>query len=294
MILEVNNTFDERRIYFLKGSAAEHGVSGDKNENSQSDSQGQGSPVESIPGRFATSWPKDFHVSPFNSRKGAYSLSASDPFFPHLSSKAGVAFVNNTITLSSSKQHPKLIARIFSSSDSIDPYKLTGWGTFKFIAAWWWVGFFTFPRIVREAGKLFFRRKLHVWYRPEVLKDSIGRNETEDEKYCFWDPSVSQLLIICQSYRLHFPTSSQNRCRKLRSSILLAISTGHRSYVRRRILHAARLTLQDRHRARPCDFQDHFPSLLRPNRPLHISLGVRQARSLRARSWNSHLPYVSP
>ena len=47
----------------------------------------------------------------------------------------------------------------------------------------------TFPRILREAGKLFWRRGLHVWYRPEVLESSIGRNETEDERYYF-PPSV--------------------------------------------------------------------------------------------------------
>lgn len=202
MILEVNNTFDERRMYFLKGSEPGNGISGDKYENpvfgngNQNGSHGQNSPIESIPGRFAKSWPKDFHVSPFNSRKGTYSLSASDPFFPRLSSRAGAALVNNTITLSSSKQHPKLIARVYSSSESIDPYKLKRWTTFKLIAAWWWVGFVTFPRIVREAGKLFFRRKLHVWFRPEVLKDSIGRNETEDEKYSCWDPSVSKPLTV--------------------------------------------------------------------------------------------------
>lgn len=200
MILEVNNTFDERRMYFLKGSEPGNRIYGDKNKTpvfgngNQDGSHGQNSPVESVPGIFAKSWPKDFHVSPFNSRKGAYSLSASDPFFPRLSSRAGAALVNNTITLSSSKQHPKLIARVYSSSDSIDPYKLKRWTTFKFVAAWWWVGFVTFPRIIREAGKLFFRRKLHVWFRPEVLKDSIGRNETEDEKYSPWDPSVSKLL----------------------------------------------------------------------------------------------------
>lgn len=189
MILEVNNTFDERRIYFLKDTGADNGVFGDENEgpvagtDDQNADQRQDPPAEKMPGRFAKSWQKDFHVSPFNSRKGGYSLSATDPFYPHLSSRAGAALVNNTITLSSSKQHPKLIARIFSSSDSIDPYELEGWGTIKFIAAWWWVGFVTFPRIVREAGKLFFQRKLHVWFRPEVLPDSIGRNETEDEKY---------------------------------------------------------------------------------------------------------------
>lgn len=202
MILEVNNTFDERRMYFLKDTKPDNGFSGDDNgtrvaeKADQNGSQGKDPPVEEGPGRFKNSWPKDFHVSPFNSRKGAYSLLASDPFFPYLGRRAGAALVNNTITLSSSKQHPKLIARVFSSSDSIDPYKLKGWSAFKFIAAWWWVGFVTFPRIVREAGKLFFRRKLHVWFRPEVLKDSIGRNETDDEKYSHRDLSFPQMLIV--------------------------------------------------------------------------------------------------
>ena len=188
MILEVNNTFDERRMYFLKGTQPDSGVCRDENGNpvagqaDQDISQDQDPPIEKGSDRFASSWPKDFHVSPFNSRKGAYSLSARDPF-SHLNDMARPARVNNTITLSSSKQHPKLVARVFSSSDSIDPSELEGWRAFKFIAVWWWVGLVTFPRIVREAGKLFFRRKLLVWFRPEVLKDSIGRNETADEKY---------------------------------------------------------------------------------------------------------------
>ena len=188
MILEVNNTFDERRMYFLKSSEPDNAASGDETENAstnetdQHSSEKQNVPAENAPKRFTNTWPKDFHVSPFNSRKGAYSLSADDPF-SQLSNKAGAALINNTITLSSSKHHPKLIARVFSSSNSIDPYTLQGWAKFRFIAAWWWVGLVTFPRIVREAGKLFFRRKLHVWFRPEVLKDSIGRNETQDEKY---------------------------------------------------------------------------------------------------------------
>ena len=189
MILEVNNTFDERRMYFLKNTDDRSRNKDPVSPNDESDG-GCDSPEEpaSAEGyrpnqpsaRFANKWAKDFHVSPFNSRKGSYSLSAFDPFFPEMS---GSGPVNNTITLSSSKNHVKLVARIFSTQDSIDPSSLRGWERFRFVAAWWWVGFVTFPRIVREAGKLFFRRKLHVWYRPEVLKDSIGRRETADERY---------------------------------------------------------------------------------------------------------------
>lgn len=165
MILEVNNTFDERRMYFLKGSTSDEQVEDDYL-------------VVPSPTKFKNTWPKDFHVSPFNSRKGSYALNAQDPFSPQLGNEGKI---DNTITLNSSKAHAKLIARIFSTQPSIDPTSLGYWARLRFIASWWWVGFVTFPRIVKEAGKLFFRRKLHVWYRPEVLKESIGRRATNDE-----------------------------------------------------------------------------------------------------------------
>ena len=183
MILEVNNTFDERRIYLLKGNAENCGAplcaEQEKLVNDQDD-------VSSIsPQRSAKStwfkdrWAKDFHVSPFNSRKGSYSLAAYDPFS---SRSAQGATINNTITLSSSKSHTKLVARIFSAGQSIDPSRMSLWSKVRLFVSWWWVGFSTYPRIVKEAGKLFFRRKLHVWFRPEVLKDSIGRTETDRER----------------------------------------------------------------------------------------------------------------
>ena len=168
MILEVNNTFGERRIYFLRQSLSINVKTyvGDQSfENSPS-------------AQFTDAWSKDFHVSPFNSRKGSYSLTANDPFFPNMT---GSLPVSNTITLNSSKQHAKLIARVFSTEPSLNPSTFGYWQGFRFIASWWWVGFVTFPRIVREAGKLYFRRKLHVWYRPEVLNSSIGRQATADE-----------------------------------------------------------------------------------------------------------------
>ena len=166
MILEVNNTFDERRMYLLKDSGGDA-------MNHLSNGNGAAS------GKFADKWAKDFHVSPFNSRKGSYSLLALDPF---ASRPNGKGPVDNTITLSSSKDHPKLVARIFSTSNPLNPSIITRWDTLNFILSWWWVGLVTFPRIVREAGKLFFRRKLHVWYRPEVLKESIGRTATHEER----------------------------------------------------------------------------------------------------------------
>lgn len=212
MILEVNNTFDERRMYFLKsqeneksdlqreggdGIIKELGVGLDCPEGGGSISQNKNVSTpdpEDEPAHpsssttFKNNWKKDFHVSPFNSRKGHYALTAHDPFSSSSSSSSPsmsgneAPIINNTITLTSSKDHAKLVARVFSTQSSLDPSTLGLIDEIKLIAGWWWVGFVTFPRILREAAKLFFRRKLHVWYRPEVHQGSIGRRETRDEK----------------------------------------------------------------------------------------------------------------
>jgi hypothetical protein len=198
MILEVNNTFDEKRMYLLKTLKEENPPpaydeeminnftapilsrrdASLQNENI-AEKPSQNGRIQPSSAEFHTTWAKDFHVSPFNSRTGNYTLSAHDPFAPFMS---GNGAIRNTITLSSSPNHATLVARVFSTGSSVDPSSLRMMDAIRLVTGWWWVGLVTFPRILREAGKLFFRRKLHVWYRPEVLPGSIGRRETRDEQ----------------------------------------------------------------------------------------------------------------
>ncbi|KAL1858300.1 hypothetical protein VTK73DRAFT_7845 [Phialemonium thermophilum] len=179
LILEVNNTFDERRMYFLRRS--------DEKGIRQVSSAGEPTRrPESQTGPTATVrhvWPKDFHVSPFNSRKGSYSLAATDPLGPG-GAGAGSAggLISNTITLKSSKGHAKLVAQLVSDGPAVDPTNLTRMQKMRLLAAWWWVGLATFPRILKEAAVLFFCRNLHVWYRPEPLKGSMGRRADSTEQ----------------------------------------------------------------------------------------------------------------
>jgi DUF1365 family protein len=162
MILEVNNTFDERRMYLLKSDQPE------SQENTDDDTTAL---------TFNQTWNKDFHVSPFNSRKGSYTLKASDPFANPASIK-----VSNTITLLSSKSHPKLVARVFSTAPAIDPQELGRLQRYKFLWSHTFTGFLTFPRILYQAAQLYFAHGLNVWYRPEVQQNSIGRRATHLEK----------------------------------------------------------------------------------------------------------------
>ncbi|KAH7412012.1 hypothetical protein DE146DRAFT_642002 [Phaeosphaeria sp. MPI-PUGE-AT-0046c] len=173
MILEVNNTFGERRMYLLDGSNVSPGTPPVVDIHAP-----EMNSITSGKSRFTDMWMKDFHVSPFNSRKGSYVLKAQNPF-PNVAYDAPV--IDNTITLISSKNHAKLVARLNSTGSAIDMESMDLLQTARFVASWWWVGLLTFPRIVKEAAQLFYKRSLHVWFRPEVAHTSIGRSPTSTE-----------------------------------------------------------------------------------------------------------------
>jgi DUF1365 family protein len=171
MITEVNNTFGERHLYLLDGSSPTSPAQTPDGEE-----------LVPIPPKttFADYWTKEFHVSPFNSRKGGgYAQKALNPFPSPTYSPA----IDITITLKSTKDHAKIVARLFSVGTAMKLDELGMAGALKFIAAWWTVGFLTVPRILKEAFVLYFRKGLRVWLRPEVLASSIGRLPTPAEKY---------------------------------------------------------------------------------------------------------------
>ncbi|KAG6041711.1 hypothetical protein E4U41_002794 [Claviceps citrina] len=168
VVLEVNNTFDERRPYLVL-----------RDFSTEAERLTGLAPGPAPAPRIKGSWAKDFHVSPFNSRKGTYSLLANDPLDLSTGEFQGL---DVTINLRSSKGHAKLVARLFSDGEAIDPEFMSAHEKILFLSRWFWVGFATFPRIVKEAATLFFKRKLHVWYRPEPLNQSLGRHATATER----------------------------------------------------------------------------------------------------------------
>lgn len=167
MVLEVNNTFGERRLYLLKAE-----------EKAINESVPDGFEAPAKATKFTNAWDKDFHVSPFNSRKGTYSLTAADPV---ANLKTGSKILDNIVVLNSSKAHAKLVARVYSDGDHMNPATMSTSQVVRLLISWFWVGFLTFPRIIAQAYKLYFKRKLHVWFRPEVLASSIGRTHTSSE-----------------------------------------------------------------------------------------------------------------
>jgi hypothetical protein len=153
----VNNTFGERHPYFLSPSST---ASPSKDGSL------------SKPPRYIGTWPKDFYVSVFNNRSGSYSVAAYDPLFPFMS---GTGPINTTITLSDSDSKAMLVARVYSAGDALDPTSMSILAKTRFLLGWWWVGLATFPRTVREAITLLFRRGMKWVFRPEPRKDTMPR-----------------------------------------------------------------------------------------------------------------------
>jgi DUF1365 family protein len=167
MIVEINNVFGERRMYLLDGSNIVPGTP----QSTDTEASGPDLPP-GAKSRFNDIWMKDFHISPFNSRKGSYVLKALNPFpYAMYDSPA----IDNTITLISTKDHAKLVARLNSIGQALDPDSMSVSDTLRMIWSWWWVGLLTLPRIVKEGTQLFLKRSLHMWSRPEVLYTSVGR-----------------------------------------------------------------------------------------------------------------------
>ncbi|KAM3086962.1 hypothetical protein ACMFMF_000894 [Clarireedia jacksonii] len=164
VILEVNNTFDERHIYFVTPE--------DIHSAAPTNCKGKAP-------RFKNSWSKEFYVSPFNSRSGFYSISASDPFYPALT---GCNPLDLTLTLSSTDR-PFLVARLFSDGEALNPTTMSILQKTRFLILWWWVGFATFPRTLVQAWLLFFKRNMPWISRPEPLKVTISKHADETEKY---------------------------------------------------------------------------------------------------------------
>ncbi|KAK3403052.1 hypothetical protein B0T20DRAFT_14361 [Sordaria brevicollis] len=195
MILEVNNTFGERHMYLLK-----------RDPSTVPDAlsyQLQGNPADPenmIPGEmkeqadgipFTQVWPKVFHVSPFNSCKGYYSMIATDPLSTRNNEKPKI---DVTIRLSTSEGYDKFVANLRHEGPAIDPVPMTTYQKAKFIGTWGWVGLATSPRILLQAHALFFYRQLHVWFRPEPSHGTIARNA---------NPIESQLEKVFRRFLRH-------------------------------------------------------------------------------------------
>ncbi|OOF96457.1 hypothetical protein ASPCADRAFT_14255, partial [Aspergillus carbonarius ITEM 5010] len=205
MIMEINNSFYEKRNFFFPLTAA-----GSPKDDLRGVSQGvtasfQHGPSEPQDLVFRTSasrctnykgqWEKSIFGSPFEKVGGSMPAKFSDmlsEFPPRLQS---------TLSSVSSEGQIKVTSRLSSWGDAVDPLDASSWDIMKFIMRWTHVGALSAPRIVKEALKVRFRGGLKYLQRPEVRKGSIARKETPVEKSLelIFREYLSELIKHCDT-----------------------------------------------------------------------------------------------
>ncbi|EIW67056.1 hypothetical protein TREMEDRAFT_34086 [Tremella mesenterica DSM 1558] len=166
VILEVHNTFGETHAYVLKTSDAK--VIPVETEVDKFDKVGA---VDT----YHWCFPRTFHVSPFNNRNGFYELFLSNPF-PLLSSDyshADQPRVDILLRLLTPNKKFKFQASL-SSSPQYEPTSLSDpniLSILNILFRWPFELLSTTPRILYQAFKLQYHKKLAVYPRPEPIHD---------------------------------------------------------------------------------------------------------------------------
>jgi hypothetical protein len=87
---------------------------------------------------------KDFHVSPFSSRKGSYRLSTANPAHENQ--------ISITVTLRSSNDHGKLVACWRSIGPALDPSTTSVAYGLWFVICWGWTALLTCRTVPMSIG----------------------------------------------------------------------------------------------------------------------------------------------
>lgn len=154
VVLEVNNTFGEKHIYVLRQDlAAPAATTGDRVRSGYSTAQ---------------TFPRKFHVSPFNDRSGSYQLQCLDPFTSSSSSGGAAGAVDMHLTVLEEDGTKKLTAQVNSTRPPI-PTRQTLTCTLALLRHGAGV-FLTMPRILLQAYKLHYGKRLAVYLRPEPFE----------------------------------------------------------------------------------------------------------------------------
>ncbi|KDE04035.1 hypothetical protein MVLG_05536 [Microbotryum lychnidis-dioicae p1A1 Lamole] len=155
VVLEVSNTFGEKHLYILRCGVDED---------------------ERVVSGFDHQWtfPRAFHVSPFNDRTGHYRVSLSDPLArpnpstPNSSScLPSHAHLNLKIVFLTPSFEKKFFADLSGPGEPLSPSSIL-----SALLKWPLTLFLTTPRILYQAMLLHYRHRLDVFPRPEPFVQS--------------------------------------------------------------------------------------------------------------------------
>ncbi|KAB8212554.1 hypothetical protein BDV34DRAFT_208275 [Aspergillus parasiticus] len=183
MIMEINNSFFEKRNFFFRVTGDGLAVDSDNNWSTTTMALAKGyndkvslrfSSSISTSKQYKGSWEKDIFGSPFEKVGGLMVSKSIDPV-------VGPSLQSN-LSSNTPDGQVKVTSRLSSWGEPVDPLKAPGWIIARFIARWTHVGALSAPRIVKEALRIRLRGRLTYLKRPEVRPGSIARKETEVER----------------------------------------------------------------------------------------------------------------
>lgn len=190
MIMEINNSFYEKRNVFFRLNGDEHAL--DTPENTYEK-------VSKVPAKrsrelhelrflssrprskhYKGSWEKLIFASPFEKVEGSMAASFVDPLQPDPNPRGPLQSNLSSLTPDGKV---KVTSRLSSWGQPVSPLSGPSWAIAKFLLRWTHVGVFSAFRIVKEALRIRFRGNLEYLQRPEVRRGSAPRKETEVERY---------------------------------------------------------------------------------------------------------------
>lgn len=196
MVLDVNNSFGERKVVFFRLDGGDV-MNEAQNSSEISDARG---PLDV---RFASScskhkmykakWDKDCFMSPFEKVEGYHTTACSDPCNTQSGTK-GPLHTNSTLYAPDGR--PKIISRVYSWGDPLNPLSASPWRLIRFICGWGYIGALSKPRILYEALRIRFRGNLTYHKKPEVRGINVPREETSIERCVLAVLNLGRLTIL--------------------------------------------------------------------------------------------------
>jgi hypothetical protein len=186
MILEINNSYWEKRNVFLRVRPASDKLVNPPEASERAEYLDDHQSVQSLPSAprasfYKGTWHKYIFASPFEKVDGVVSNRLMDPVQPG-SWKANAPFSNMT-TLEDSGE-VRMATRLTCDGPPIDPSQMSAFDVAKFLFRWTLPGMLTTPEIIFKALKIRFTGLMRMNSKPPVRSGSVGRHITKLEAYC--------------------------------------------------------------------------------------------------------------
>lgn len=186
MIMEINNSFDEKRnvLFQLQPESESPTVKIDlAREPKYLDQKKAVLSLPSLPSaRFYKGiWEKHIFASPFEKVEGSISTRFMDPL--QASSFKPTASIANIVSIGLAGES-KMVTRISCREPPVDPVNVTTAHLVKSIFQWTMPGTLTTPRVLFQALKIqYVQGLMKMMNRPVIQPGSVARHPTSIERY---------------------------------------------------------------------------------------------------------------